>query len=183
MKLIFGLGNPEPRYERTRHNCGVMVVEELARQQHVRLELTDFPALAATFTLEGQQILIARSMVHMNCSGEALRKIMGRSGLAPEEILVVCDDFELDVGRLRFRRQGSSGGHKGLQSIIDALGTESFARLRVGIGPPQGDPVEFVLSPFSASERTAIEEAIEQAAPAALQWALQGIEICMNRYN
>ena len=183
MKLIFGLGNPEPWYERTRHNCGAMVVEELARGERVRLEAADFPALVAMLSAGGQEILIARSMVHMNCSGEALRKVVDRYGLTSEEILVVCDDFQLDLGRLRFRRQGSSGGHKGLQSIIDALGTESFARLRIGIGLPQGDPVEFVLSPFRASEWAAMEPCIRQAASAALQWAQQGIEVCMNRYN
>jgi len=184
MKLIFGLGNPERKYQHSRHNTGVMVIDELARQRAIRFERSRFEAAIGQEIEAGETIWVVLSHVHMNCSGEVLRDIVSTMGIEVRDVLPVCDDFHLELGRLRFRRQGSSGGHNGLESIIECLGTAAFPRLRVGIGPaPEEDSIEFVLSRFTAQEWSAIEPAIARAAEAAWHWALDGIEACMTLYN
>jgi PTH1 family peptidyl-tRNA hydrolase len=184
MKLIFGLGNRERNYSDTRHNVGVMVIQELARQQSMPLKRTRRHAWIGQTVEAGETIFVVQSRVHMNCSGQVLRDLVEHLGVPAQDLLPVYDDFHLELGRLRFRRGGSSAGHQGVESIIDWLGTTCFPRLRIGIGPPEGDDaVEFVLSPFTKEQRAAIGPVIARAAEAAWQWATEGIEACMNLYN
>jgi len=184
MKVIFGLGNPERCYRDTRHNIGIMVIEELARQQSIRLRSSRFDAAVGKVAGVGEPVWIVRSSVNMNCSGQPLLGITRKTGVSPAEILVICDDFNIDLGRMRFRRRGSSGGHRGLESIASCLGTEDFPRLRVGIGPmDMHDAVPFVLGNFLEDQWSIVKPIVIEAARGAWLWAIEGIEPCMNRHN
>jgi PTH1 family peptidyl-tRNA hydrolase len=183
-KVIIGLGNPGHRYARTRHNAGFAVVERIAGN---RGEWKDFRRLASIcpVQVDGTAVMLVRPLTYMNLSGEAVEALLSYWNLDPEDMLVIHDDLDLPVGSIRLRPGGGSGGHKGVQSIIDCLQCQSFARLRIGIGrPPAGeDVVEYVLKPFSLEERSALEDVWELAADAACCWVKMGIETAMNRYN
>lgn len=183
-RLIIGLGNPGAQYEGTRHNVGFEVVEALAAQADLALA-HEAEALVGWGRHRGCSFGVAMPLTYMNRSGQSVRKLMGRHGLTPADLLVVYDDLNLEPGRLRLRPQGSAGGHNGLQDIIDRLGTREVARLRIGIGDDfrRGRQVDYVLEPFSAEQRPLIDEAVVKAQEAALTFACQGLDIAMNRYN
>lgn len=179
-----GLGNPGSRYEATRHNVGWMVLDRLAERagRSGRVRARDGAA-----TVRGRigevELLLVKPTTYMNLSGVAVRSMLARERLPMRDLLVVVDDMALPLGRLRFRARGSAGGHNGLRSIISEMGTESFARLRVGIGGPQRDAVTHVLGDFTATERTRIESVLEAAADAVLDWARLGPERAADRWN
>jgi PTH1 family peptidyl-tRNA hydrolase len=185
MKLIAGLGNPGRRYEGTRHNAGFAVVAEVARRWGAGRPKECFQGEALDVQCQGQKVLLLCPLTYMNHSGASVLAARDFYKLGNEDLLVVCDDLNLPVAKLRFRAQGSSGGQKGLADVIRRLGTEEFARLRIGIGaPPAGwDPVDYVLARFAPEELPAMEEAAKQAADAVGDWVREGIEFCMNRYN
>ena len=186
MKLIVGLGNPGKQYERTRHNVGFEVLDELARRATAVFRK---PWLAkaetATAQLAGQEALLAKPVTFMNLSGEAVARLAQKRGLDPADIVVVSDDVELPLGRLRIRAHGGAGGHNGLASVIARLGSDNFARIRVGIGRDahERDTTEHVLGRFSAEERRALEPVIAAAADAAECILADGVEVAMNRFN
>lgn len=185
MHLIVGLGNPGPEYAATRHNLGFRVVEGWLKRFGCRREQMRWQALLFESPWEGGTVLLAKPLTYMNRSGEAVAPLVRSLRLDLERVWVVCDDFSLPLGRLRLRRRGSDGGHRGLRSVIQALGSQDFPRLRMGVGPvPWGmDPIEFVLSPFTPEEQPAVETMCQRAVEA-LACALQeGIEAAMNRYN
>jgi peptidyl-tRNA hydrolase, PTH1 family len=184
MIIVVGLGNPGRRYKGTRHNVGQEVVHHLADQLKVRFE-DDGWARIARGRLERATVLLALPETFMNVSGQAVKDLLHRRRRHPEDLLVVYDDLDLSLGQLRFRPGNGAGGHKGVRSIIEEIGTGMFPRLRIGIGrPPAGvDPVEFVLQPFTPEERTRIDEAVAQAAEAVVAAATQGLPAAMNRYN
>lgn len=183
MVIVVGLGNPGRRYAGTRHNVGSEVVQRLAERLGVRLEATGW-AKTARGRVQGATLLLAIPATYMNVSGQAVRDLL-RRGRHMEDLLVVYDDMDLLLGRLRLRPGDGAGGHNGVQSIIDELGTGRFPRLRIGIGrPPAGvDPVDFVLERFTADERPRIDDAVQQAADAAVVAATQGLAAAMNRFN
>ncbi len=185
MKLIVGLGNPGRKYERTRHNVGYRVLAEVARQYAVGKPKAKFRGDVVEAVMDGVQALLLCPSTYMNLSGSSVGAAFDFYKLTGENLLLVCDDFHLPLGKLRFRSKGSSGGQKGLADVIRRLGTEEFARLRIGIGSPLPgrDPADFVLSKFTKQETTEIEEAIRRAAGAVTDWARTGIESCMNQYN
>jgi PTH1 family peptidyl-tRNA hydrolase len=185
MKLIVGLGNPGKRYENTRHNVGFEVLRHLASRCADETEKDKFEGRVADAMIAGQRAMLLWPYTLMNRSGQSVLAAVDFYQLPLAELLVVCDDFNLALGTLRFRRQGSAGGQKGLQDIIHRLGTEEFSRLRIGIGPvPSGrDAADFVLSRFSATERPGIDEAIERAAEGVERWVTHGIEASMNQFN
>jgi PTH1 family peptidyl-tRNA hydrolase len=183
MKIILGLGNPGEGYGRTRHNVGFRVVDAVAAEHGVRIARRSARCLTGEGLIGPQSVVLAKPLTFMNNSGRAAAALLEAYGRRLEDFVVVCDDFHLDLSRLRVRRSGSSGGQKGLQSIIEALGTDEFARLRVGIGPPKGDPVEFVLDCFSDTERPAVEEVVVKAAEACRVWVLEGVDACMSAFN
>jgi len=184
-KLIVGIGNPGPEYARTRHNIGFRVVDLLAKQLGVKREEARFKGVFAAAKLDGLTVGLLKPLTYVNLSGQSVREAVNRLNLATEQILVVLDDAQIPLGKLRLRAKGSSGGHKGLQSIIEALQTENIPRLRIGIGsPPEGvDMATYVLSPFEPEEEAIIAETVEIAAEAAKVWAKDGIEIAMQRFN
>jgi len=185
MKLVVGLGNPGRKYQGTRHNVGFLVLAELAKRFGSGVAKAKFHADVVEADFNGQKALLVGPLTYMNNSGTSVQEAKSFYKLSEEDLLVVCDDLSLPVGKLRFRAQGSSGGQKGLEDIIRRLGTEEFARLRIGIGspPPQWDWADYVLSKFTEQEIPEIGQAVREAADAVAFWAHEGIERCMNQYN
>lgn len=184
MKLIVGLGNPGRRYRGTRHNVGVQVIEALTDRHGASLREEGW-ADTAVVTLDGARVLLARPQTYVNVAGTAVADLRRRHRIPLDSLLIVYDDLDLPVGQIRLRAQGGHGGHNGMRSIIETLGSREFARLRVGIGrPPQGrDPADFVLSRFAPEERVPIAEAVARAADAAEVFTRRGIEAAMSAFN
>jgi peptidyl-tRNA hydrolase, PTH1 family len=185
MKLIVGLGNPDRRYRRTRHNVGWDVIDRMARRWEVTADQEDGWARVGTAKVGRQRILLAKPQTYVNRSGVAVADLLRRHRGKIEDLLVIADDLDLSLGRLRLRRRGSHGGHNGLRSIIEALGRDDFPRLRVGIGrPPAGvDPAEFVLTPFREDEDDVMQAALDRAADAVETVLREGLPAAMNRFN
>lgn len=186
MKLVVGLGNPGRKYAGTRHNVGFETLAELARRCGAAGPQVKFDAELLDVSLAGSRVLLAAPQTYMNLSGRSVRQILTFYKLPLDEILVVCDDLNLPCGRLRLRRSGSAGGQKGLQNIIDQLGTQEIARLRIGIDRPANDrvdPADYVLSRFFSEQREIIDRAIPAAADAVELWVTAGIDAAMNRTN
>ena len=184
MIIVTGLGNPGRRYKGTRHNVGQEVVYLLADQLRVRLA-DDGWARTARGRLEGAIVVLAIPETFMNLSGQAVRDLLRRRRRRPGDLLVVHDDMDLALGHLRLRPGNGPGGHNGVRSIIDEIGTGEFPRLRIGIGrPPAGvDPTDYVLERFTPEERGTIDEAVTRAAEAVAVAATEGLAAAMNRYN
>lgn len=185
VSLVVGLGNPGRRYRETRHNIGFMVVETLRERAGGPDEREAGHSAVWSTEAEGREIVLARPLVFMNLSGAAVLALAEKHGASPEEVLVVCDDFHLDFGALRLRRGGSHGGHNGMRSIIAALGTQEFPRLRIGIGaaPAGEDPADFVLERFAPDERARLGDVVAQAADCVETVLKAGLEAGMNRCN
>lgn len=192
IRLVVGLGNPGREYAGTRHNVGYRVVEKLASDGGARWQRSEkFEAEIAEAHLAGRKIVLAKPVTFMNLSGRACAALLHWHKFAPEQMLVVTDDADLDVGRLRLRLKGSSGGHNGLKSITQMAGSEQFPRLRVGIGRPvrrsEGAPdnalVDFVLSRFRKEELAAVDETVARAAEAVARAIERGMEAAMNEFN
>ncbi len=184
MKVIVGLGNPGSKYAGTRHNVGFEVLDYLAAAPGVGPFRSKFQALVAEAKEGDEQLLLLKPETFMNLSGRAVRQVVDFYKLDPNRILVISDDFNLPLGKLRVRAKGSHGGQNGLRNIQECLGTDEYPRLRVGVGQPaDGEAVDFVLSRFKPGERTAVEDAVAKAAEAVMVWVRQGIEACMNRAN
>ena len=185
MKLVVGLGNPGRRYRDTRHNVGFGVVDELARRAETAFEAAPADALMARVRGEGGGVILAKPLTLMNLSGAAVAELVRYFRIDLGGLLIVADDANLPLGRLRARARGSDGGHKGLRSIIERLGSEEFARLRVGIGRGDlgRDLADHVLARFDPDERAAMDAAIARAADAAGLFASDGIDVVMNQYN
>jgi len=185
VKLIVGLGNPGRRYRGTRHNVGFEVVDELARRAGATFEAAPAEALMARTRPSGGGVLLAKPLTLMNLSGVAVAELARYFRIDVADLLVVADDANLPLGRLRVRARGSDGGHRGLASIIERLGTPVFARMRVGVGrgDPRRDLADHVLARFDAGERVLMEDAVARAADAAEMFVTDGIDEVMNRFN
>jgi PTH1 family peptidyl-tRNA hydrolase len=185
MKLVVGLGNPGRKYRDTRHNVGFHVVAAMARQQSAGPVRQKFHGEITEISHRGDRVLLLSPTTYMNRSGQSVRAACDYYRLTPADLLVVCDDFNLPLGRLRFRAAGSAGGQKGMVDIIQRMGSDQFARLRIGIGspPPNWDVADFVLSRFRREERPEIDDALQRAHLGALDWITHGIAYCMNQYN
>ena len=184
IKLVVGLGNPGTQYDRTRHNVGFMVLDALAERQGAAIRRKRFGALAEEISIGAMKLVLLKPQQYMNRSGQATATAAGFYKLSAQNVLVVCDDLALPVGRLRLRAKGSAGGHNGLKDIIARLGTDAFARLRVGIGDSgPREAADYVLSRFDGDEQTAVAEAVDRSVQAVLCWAQDGVETAMNRYN
>jgi PTH1 family peptidyl-tRNA hydrolase len=184
MKIVVGLGNPGKQYEQTRHNVGWMVLDRLAERAgwtgHARARDA---AASVRGRYDGLDLMLVKPTTYMNLSGIAVRKILARQRVPLEDMLVVVDDFDLPLGRIRLRAEGSAGTHNGLRSIIGELGSQKFARLRVGIGEPRRAAKDHVLSRFAARERDVLEAVLEAAADAVEDWAREGAARAANRWN
>jgi peptidyl-tRNA hydrolase, PTH1 family len=184
VKIIVGLGNPGEQYAKTRHNIGWLVLDEIADRAgwSGRGRNRDASSVVQG-RFRGLDVVLAKPLTYMNESGLAVRKLLARERAPLGELLVVADDFALPFGKLRFREGGGPGGHNGLGSIIDELGTEGFSRLRVGIGAPDRSFVDHVLSRFVVEETARLPELIDAAADAVEAWARDGTNKAANRFN
>ncbi len=187
-RFLVGLGNPGKEYSETRHNLGFMTVEKLSSRLSIRLRPGKGDYLIGKGKAEGREsvadIHLVKPLTFVNSSGVAVIDLIERYDLDSSDVLIICDDANLPLGKIRLRQSGSDGGHKGLQSIIYHLQTEQFSRLRIGIGRP-GDPelTDFVLGEFSSDELELAREAVGRASDAAVCWAVEGIEKAMSIYN
>ncbi len=183
MKVIVGLGNPGRKYSDTRHNIGFRVLEEIARRSSIEKEESRFDAIIGHIRIGGEKVFLVKPLTYMNLSGKAVQPLMRWFKLDLSDLIVIYDDMDLPPGTLRLRAQGGSGGHKGMASIIERLGSQEFARIRIGIGRPDDEAIDWVLGKFSPTEQKLMEEVIGQAAAAVECWVKQGIERAMNEYN
>lgn len=186
MKLVVGLGNPGGAYTKTRHNLGFMVIDSLLDDFGARLK-NDAACgyLKIRLDFKKKDFILCKPLTYMNLSGVAVLKLLRKNNLKAEDVLVICDDVRLALGRIKIKAKGSAGGHKGLESIIKSLRSQMFARLRVGVAAPQGQKTleGYVLSPFTCEEQKVIQGSIEKARQAVLCWLENGTEAAMNRFN
>ena len=182
---LIGLGNPGKEYKSTRHNIGYMAIDEIASECEIRISLRRLRSVIGEGEYDGGKLILCKPRTYMNLSGLAVKALLSRYRLKPANLLVVSDDFNLPLGTIRIKSRGSSGGHKGLASIINEIGTEEFPRLRIGIGPvPENtDPMNFVLGEFTSQESGSLRHILEDAKEALLLCFKNGIEGAMNRYN
>ena len=184
--LIVGLGNPGVAYENTRHNIGFQVLDQLGERQKKPIQRLKFKALTNLFTISGEKVLVMKPVTYMNLSGEAVRPAADFYKIPPERILVVSDDTALPAGRLRIPKGGSAGGHNGLKSIIQHLGSDQFPRLRVGVGEkphPDYDMADWVLGKFTGEDKKKMDQAVERAAEAIECILKDGLDRGMSRFN
>ncbi len=184
--LVVGLGNPDKKYLRTRHNAGFIAVDEIADSLGVSVDKKKFDALVADVTLGGERVLLMKPQTYMNLSGVAVEKAASFYKIPPENVIVLFDDISLDVGRVRIRRKGSHGGHNGIRSIVDYLQSENFPRVKIGVGErpnPNYDLADWVLSVFTEEEMKGIRE-VSSHCREIVELILQNkIDQAMNRYN
>ncbi len=185
MYMIAGLGNPTKEYDRTRHNVGFAVIDELADRYGIDVSERKHRALCGRGAIEGQKVLLAKPQTFMNLSGESLRALTDYYKVLPEELIVIYDDISLPPGQLRIRLKGSAGGHNGIKNIIAHLGTQEFPRIKVGVGekPPRMDLKDYVLSRFSKGEQELMDAAFREAAQAAVMMICDGADRAMNHFN
>ncbi len=184
IKMIIGLGNPGKAYEGTRHNIGFDVVDAVAARLDAAVRQKKFNSLLGEARYQDLRVLLLKPQQFMNLSGQAVAAAAGFYKLAAGDLMVIADDLALPAGQIRMRPGGGSGGHNGLRDIIGRLGSDQFARLRVGIGSPEfGDAADFVLSRPSAAQQAALDEAKKKAQEALLCWLANGLDAAMNRYN
>lgn len=186
MFVIVGLGNPDKRYEKTRHNIGFDVIDALADQYNIVVKEKRHKALCGTGAIEGRKVLLVKPQTYMNLSGESVAEVMQFYKIDPEsEMLIIFDDISLAPGNIRVRKKGSAGGHNGIKSIIAHTGTQNFMRIKVGVGEkPQGwDLADHVLGRFSSEDRKKVDEAIKDAISAAVLMMQGDVDRAMNLYN
>ncbi len=193
MKLIVGLGNPGRNYAGNHHNIGFMCLKHFARTQGVRFDKKQGLARIGTGEVAGSKVIVARPQTYMNQSGQSVSRLMQRFNVNLDDLLVICDDLDLPLGKIRIRHGGGSGGHKGVESIITELGTQDFSRLRVGIGRPgvaessteisEADIIAYVLSDFTPDEKQTIAKVMPKVSEAILCFLTEGLTAAMNRYN
>jgi PTH1 family peptidyl-tRNA hydrolase len=184
MKLIVGLGNPGDEYERTRHNVGWMVVDAFAKKFRIEVTRHEKSALTGTGRVAGGSVMVAKPLTYMNLSGDAVRLLVNAYLESTDDLMIVYDDIDLPLARLRIRPSGSSGTHNGMRSIVQTLGTERFPRLRVGIGAQDGGRLrDYVLDEFTPDEQPAVNRAIERAVDALVLFARGDLGRAMNEFN
>ena len=184
--LIVGLGNPGREYEKTRHNCGFRAIDLLANQLGCKIDKAKFQGLYGQTNYKGRKLMLLKPQTYMNLSGRSVLQLSAYFNVPPARIIVLFDDISLPPGRLRIRADGSAGGHNGIKSIIQEMGSQTFPRVKIGVGAkpnPDFDLADWVLSTFSASEEKALQPALEWAAEAALAILEHGVPEAANRYN
>lgn len=185
MYIIAGLGNPGKEYEGTRHNVGFKTIDALADRYNIDVKEKAHRAYIGKGMIEGQKVILVKPQTYMNLSGESIRSVMDFYKVELEHFFVIFDDISLEPGQLRIRKKGSAGGHNGIKNIIAHLGTQEFARIKVGVGakPERMDLADYVLSRFSKGETEVMEQAYRDAAAAAVAMMTAGVDDAMNQYN
>ena len=185
MRLIVGLGNPDPEYQWTPHNLGFMAVDELANRGSIRVERPEGKALVGRGKLAGEEILLAKPQTYMNLSGVSIRELLAKYELEPADLLVMWDEVQLPAGTFKIHPDGSAGSHNGAKSVIGSIGTQQFARLRLGCGPdhPVSNLRDYVLRPMKKAELEVASEMLGQVGDAVELILTQGLDAAMNKYN
>jgi PTH1 family peptidyl-tRNA hydrolase len=182
---VVGLGNPGEEYSQTRHNLGFRIVDKLAEDCSTRIRRSEFRALTATVWFGRSEVLLMKPQTYMNLSGRSVDDARSRLSIPAERIVVVCDDADLELGRIRVRAGGGTGGHRGLRSIIEEIGDAGFVRIRAGVGrPPTGGPLDrYVLANFENTEFEAVDSLVERGAAAVREVVTEGVESAMRSFN
>ncbi|MFC2001763.1 aminoacyl-tRNA hydrolase [Chloroflexota bacterium] len=193
MKLIVGLGNPGRNYAHNRHNIGFMCISHFAKTQGLRFDKKQGQARTGMGEVTGEKLVLARPQTYMNLSGQSVNRLVKRFDISPDNLIIIHDDLDLPVGRIRIRCGGSSGGHKGINSIIARLGSNDFYRIRVGVGRPaafesspydkEAEVITYVLSDFTSEEKDIIAQVIPKVSEAILCLLTEGLTAAMNKYN
>ncbi len=185
MKIIVGLGNPEKKYDGTRHNIGFSVIDSICDEFNISLEMRKHKGLCGKGVIAGEKVVLVKPLTYMNLSGECVREVMDFYKVEPQDVIVIFDDISLPPGKIRIRPKGSAGGHNGIKSIISHLNSDEFWRIKCGVGDkPKGyDLADYVLSRFTKEELCDIEEEKKQAVKACQCMIAQGINEAMNQYN
>jgi PTH1 family peptidyl-tRNA hydrolase len=184
MKLIVGLGNPGPEYEKTRHNAGWMVVDAFAQKFRMAIDRHEKNAMTGSGRVAGSSVVVAKPLTYMNVSGDAVRLLANAYSDSAADVMIVYDDIDLPLGRIRIRENGSAGTHNGMRSIVHALGTENIPRLRIGIGASSGGRLrDYVLDEFEAAEREVIDQTIQRAVDALVLFVRGDLRRAMNEFN
>lgn len=185
LSLVFGLGNPGSRYQNTRHNLGFMVVDRISDEFQTEMNKTKFDAVYGKTRIDDMDVILAKPMTFMNKSGTAVGRFAGFYHVLPHDIVIIHDDIDLDFGRIKIKEKGGDGGHKGIRSIIDAVGKDDFCRLRIGIGRPEAgmNAADYVLTPFYPDQRKMLDAIIARARDAVLTILCNGVREGMNRFN
>jgi len=185
MRLIVGLGNPGPEYEWTPHNLGFLAIDELARRAGIRVTRPEAKSYIGRGELAGQEVILAKPQTMMNLSGVAVRMLLEKYERDPSQLIVISDELALPWGMLRIRERGSAGGHNGLKSVIDAVGTDEFIRVRLGVGPEKvwGDLADYVLCPMGRAEREVATQLAEDASKAVEAILRDGVSTAMSQFN
>lgn len=185
MKIIVGLGNPEKKYDGTRHNIGFAVIDKMADEYNISMDTKKHKGVCGKGVIGGEKVVLVKPQTYMNLSGECVRQVVDYYKVTAEDVIVIFDDISLNVGKLRIRPKGSAGGHNGIKSIIAHLGGETFPRIKFGVGDkPKGyDLADYVLGHFAKSEMPAIEEGIDRAIKACECMITEGVDSAMNKFN
>jgi PTH1 family peptidyl-tRNA hydrolase len=185
VKIIVGLGNPGIPYRMTRHNIGFQVVDRLAKLSHIPIRTKRFKSLYGKGWIDSQQVILVKPMTFMNRSGEAVKKVTDFFHLGNDDLVVIHDDLDLTLGKIRFKQKGGDGGHQGVRSIIESMGGNNFLRLKVGIGRPpvEMDPAEYVLKVFDEVEQSHLNQLFSQAAESLKVMLLEGLQKAMNQFQ
>lgn len=185
MYIIIGLGNPEPEYSNTRHNMGFDVINKLAKENDISLNRTKFNAIYGTGIIEGEKVILIKPQTFMNNSGESVIEFVNFYKEPLENVIVIYDDMDTDVGTIRIRAKGGPGSHNGMKSMVSCLNSENFSRIRVGIGRPSGeyDRIDYVIGQIDEEEKKILEQGQNEAVEAIKYWIKNGIDNTMNKYN
>jgi PTH1 family peptidyl-tRNA hydrolase len=185
VKYIIGLGNPGLEYNATKHNAGFLVVKELAKENKIKIKESRYSALLGKGRISGEEVTLVLPQTYMNRSGDTVGDLLRNDVKSIEDIIIVCDDINLKLGRVRLKKHGSAGGHKGLESIIAVTGRDDFARLRIGIATDvhKGDITRYVLTPFRRNQRKNVAHVISLAADSLKCWIKEGMDAAMNKFN
>ena len=185
MYLIIGLGNPEQEYSKTRHNMGFNTINKIAKQQKIEVNKTKFQGLYETTIIEGQKAILVKPQTFMNLSGNCVQEFVNFYKIEKNNIIIIYDDMDIEPGEIKIRKKGSAGGHNGMESIIQMLGTEEFPRIRIGIGRPEhnGDEINYVIGAIPEEEIPKLDDGVEKAKEAIIEIIKNGIDSAMNKFN
>ena len=185
MYLIVGLGNPEQEYGKTRHNMGFNAINKIANEYKIEITKSKFQGLYEKTQIEGEQVILLKPQTYMNLSGDCIKEFVKFYKIEKKQIIIIYDDMDIEPGKIKIRKKGSSGGHNGIKSIISNLGTEEFPRIRIGIGRPQypGDQINYVIGSIPDEEKIILDQGAEKAAKAVIEILKNGIDKAMNKMN
>ena len=185
MYLIIGLGNPEEEYSKTRHNMGFNTIDEIAKKYEIEVNKNKFQGLSGNGIIEGQKVILIKPQTYMNLSGNCVKEFVNFYKIEKENILVIYDDMDIEPSQIKIRKQGGAGGHNGMKSIIQNLGTEGFPRVRIGIGRPEhnGDEINYVIGAIPEDEIPKLKRGVEIAKDAIIEILKNGIDSAMNKFN